>query len=541
LKLRAQLGAFLRGVFAGTIALIFGYLISLGGFAPFPPEAAVERVFAFIPGSIESPMVVTFGGAAKYIGLFIGSIVTALVFGIFAVLFVKYFSKWVSKRKTLTDFEKFLLYAFVPWLFFGVLVLPLTGAGLFGLGLLSQGYNYLYPLTLFLDSALFCAIFFWFYRGNYPFLITQSATEKSVVPSRSRRVFLEKGVLALGVVILGALSLEGAASLFGGGVTQTIRPGVAAPPITPSIFGDPRLAGLVDSEVTENDTFYIVDIDFTPPSLDASTYSLSVTALSNPLKSYSLSELIALPQTSEYSTFECVSNTVNGNLISNAKWTGVKISDLLTDAGANLNGIEYGVFYSADGYTVGVPISKVMEANSMLAYMMNEQALLVNHGFPVRVVIPGLYGMMSAKWLTHLDLLNTSYTGYWQSQGYTENAIVHTLAFIRVPSDSEVVSLSKNNGTVIIGGYAFAGDRGISKVEVSVDGGNSWLNTTPKPPLSSLSWTLWAVEISNLPTGFYNVYARATDGSGALETSAVAAPYPSGATGYASSSFEVVS
>ncbi len=266
-----------------------------------------------------------------------------------------------------------------------------------------------------------------------------------------------------------------------------------------------------------------------------------MTALSNPVKTYTLSELAALPQTSEYSTFECVSNTVNGNLISNGQWTGVKISDLLSDAGANLDGIEYAVFYSADGYTVGLPISRVMQPDSILAYFMNGQSLPVNHGYPLRAVIPGLYGMMSAKWLTRIDLLNTSYSGYWQSEGYTENAVVNTLAFIRVPSNNQVVSLSKYSNTVIIGGYAFAGDRGISKVEVSVDGGNTWQSATLKPPLSNLSWVLWAIEYNNLSTGFYNVYARATDGTGALETAAVAAPFPSGATGYASSSFEVVS
>lgn len=543
--MRVLLGAFIRGVLTGSFALVFSYLISIGGFAPYPPEPAVERVFAFIPGSIESPMVVTFGGAAKYIGLFGASVVAAIIYGLFAVIFVKYYSKWGAKQHSLTNFEKFLLYAFVPWLFFGVIVLPLSGANFFGVGLISQGYNFLYPLTLFLDSAVFCSMLSWSYQGNTPFLDSAPKTEEKTaakpLPSRSRRNFLEKGVLIVGGLVLAALSFEGAASLFGSGVTEAIRPGVAAPPIVPSIFTDPRLASLVDSEVTDDDTFYIVDIDFSPPSLNADSYSLALTSKSKPLKTYNLADLASLPQTSEYSTFECVSNTVNGNLISNANWTGVKISDLLTDAGADLTGIEYGVFYSADGYTVGLPISKVVQPDSILAYFMNGVALPVNHGYPVRAVIPGQYGMMSAKWLTHIDLLNTTYTGYWQSEGYTENATVNTLAFIRVPSDNQVVSLSKYSNTVIIGGFAFAGNRGISNVEVSVDGGNTWHVATLKSPLSPLSWTLWAIEFNNLSTGFYTVYARATDGTGALETASVAPPFPSGATGYASSSFEVVS
>jgi DMSO/TMAO reductase YedYZ molybdopterin-dependent catalytic subunit len=543
--MKETLGAFLRGVFAGSVALVFGYLISLGGFAPFPPEVAVEKAFSFIPGSIESPFVVAYGGAAKYIGLFVGSVVTVLLLGVFAVIFVRYFSRWVRNRSTLSNFEKFLSYSIVLWLFFGAIVLPLSGGGFFGLSLLSQGYSLLYPLGLLLEWVLYCWVLSWSYP-NPTFLVRLSSTEtkktgSSGPGSRSRRNFLEKGVIAVGVLILGALSLEGASSLLGSTSNEAIRPGTPATPIAPPIFADPRLAGLVDSEITDDDTFYIVDIDFSPPVLNASSYLLNLTSQSKTLKSYTLGDLLALPPTTEYSTFECVSNTVNGNLISNAKWSGVKISDLLANAGANLNGIEYAVFYSADGYSVGIPISKAIEQDSILALSMNGQPLPTNHGYPVRAVIPGLYGMMSAKWLNSIDLLNTSYVGYWQSEGYVENATVNTLAFIRVPSDGEAVSLSQNSGSVIIGGFAFAGDRGISKVEVSVDGGNTWLVATLKPPLSGLSWTLWAIKLDNPSTGFYNVYARATDGTGALETSSTAAPYPSGATGYASSSFEVIS
>lgn len=343
----------------------------------------------------------------------------------------------------------------------------------------------------------------------------------------------------MGALVFLALSFEDIISLIGSGIGSSIRVGKPSPPISPSIFTDPRLAALVNSEITDNDTFYIVDIDFSPPSLSASSWSLEVSRLGSNLKSYSLADVQRLSLSSQYTTFECVSNTVDGNLISNAKWTGVKLSDLFTDSGADLSGVEYVVFYSVDGYSVGIPISKAMMPDSIVAYLMNDEDLPVAHGYPLRAVIPGLYGMMSAKWISQVDLVNTTYLGYWQTKGYANDAQINTLAFIRVPSDNGIVSLSQYSGSVIAGGIAF-GANGISKVEVSVDGGRTWKQATLKPPISNLAWTLWAIELEGLSTGFYDIYARATDSAGLTQTSANSSPFPSGATGYATTSFTVV-
>ena len=197
------------------------------------------------------------------------------------------------------------------------------------------------------------------------------------------------------------------------------------------------------------------------------------------------------------------------------------------------------VFYSIDGYSVGIPLTKAMLPDSIVAYNMNDQSLPQKHGYPLRAVIPGLYGMMSAKWVNKIELVDSPYSGYWQTRGWSSSGIVETLAFILVPGDGSQASLSQYNGTVMLGGAAYAGDRGISKVEVSTDGGNTWQGATRKPGISNNTWVLWAYEWRPSSTGNYAVYARATDGTGAVQTSDITGTFPNGATGYAMISVSV--
>jgi DMSO/TMAO reductase YedYZ molybdopterin-dependent catalytic subunit len=260
--------------------------------------------------------------------------------------------------------------------------------------------------------------------------------------------------------------------------------------------------------------------------------------VANP-KSYSLADLQNLPKAQQYSTFECVSNLVDGDLISNAQWGGVKLSDLFADAGNVSPNAQYVVFHSVDGYTVGIPLTKALEPECMLAYEMNGVPLPQRHGYPLRAVIPGLYGMMSAKWIRQIDISDSTYVGYWQTRGWSNDATVQTSIFVRIPGDGSSVSLAQDGGSVLIGGMAFAGDRGVSKVEVSVDGGKTWEEAALKPPASDLAWVLWAYEWHPSAAGEYTIYARATDGNGKVQTDVQADPFPAGATGYVMSAVNV--
>ena len=524
------------------------FLVRLGGLAPFPPESALSYVLTVIPESIQEPAVQSLGEMAGLLGLAAAIVAGAAVYGLLGIVYERYYVPRLSGLNSLSRLENALVYSLVPWVVFGVVVLPLTGAYFFGIGsdFASPGVAWAFPLTMLLFQLLWGALLWGRSPGSTQAAVARG-TEGMVPRDPARRTFIERTAIMVGSAVLvlaslgsalGTLASEG--GVLGEGGTA-ILPGT---PINlkdaPAIFLNPQLSPLVNSEVTSNDSFYRVAIDIFDPSVDESTWSLSLSGLVADAKTYSLDQVKSLPKTAEYDTFICVSNLINGGLISNAEWGGVRLSDLFADAGGVGAGAAYVVFYSVDGYSVGVPLARALDGASMLAYEMNGAELPQRHGYPLRAVIPGLYGMMSAKWVREVKVVDAEYTGFWQTRGWTNDAMVQTVAFIRVPQDGATVSLSLVGGSVMLGGMAFAGDRGISKVEVSVDGGSTWQQATLKPPASSLSWVLWAFEWKPTP-GNYVIYARATDGAGAVQTSGQADTFPSGATGYAVSSLNVVS
>jgi DMSO/TMAO reductase YedYZ molybdopterin-dependent catalytic subunit len=542
-------GSFGRGFRAGLIVLVLWFLVRLGGYAPFPPESALVYFFSVIPASIEEPAVQSLGELAGLLGLAVAALAAAAIYGILGVLYERYYLPKLSTRNSLSRLENTLVYALVPWILFGVVVLPLSGAYFFGVGsnFASPSVLWAFPLTMLLFQLLWGVLLWGRTRGLGQTQAGQAGVDSMVPSDPVRRSFIERAVVVVGsgALVLASLgSALGALAAEGGLLNEgspAILPGAAINlQGAPAIFLNPQLSALVNSEVTSNDSFYRVAIDLFDPSVNESAWSVSVGGLVAKPKTYTLDDLKSLPKVSQYDTFICVSNVINGGLISNAEWGGIRLSDLFADVGGVSQGATYVVFHSIDGYSVGVPIARALGPSSMLAYEMNGVALPQRHGYPLRAVIPGLYGMMSAKWVRQVDLVDSAYLGFWQTRGWSNDATVQTVTFIRVPADGATVSLSQGGGSVVLGGVAFAGDRGISKVEVSVDGGSSWQEATLKPPASELTWVLWAFEWTPKP-GSYVIYARATDGAGALQTSAQADTYPSGATGYVMSTVNVVS
>ena len=542
---------FSRGALAGAVALAINFLIRLGGLVSFPPEASIERVISIIPASIQEPAVQRLGDVAGELGLLTATIVAIFAYGLFGVLFETVFLRRTNALKGFTRLEKFLTYSLIPWILFGVVLFPVLGDSPFGISVASAPDSvFFFPPALLLVQFVFGSILSWEYRNRSDLQITKEVSHPEIVAKSptsdsarriSRREFVEKSALVVASLSLVAVGTDAILSAFLSTNSRTPNGNPFSVSGTPAVFGDPRLKSLVDSEVTSSNSFYRVAIDIIDPTVDVATWLLQLKGLVANPKTYSLSELQNLPSMDQYTTFECVSNVIDGNLISNAKWTGVRISDLFADAGEPLPNAQYVVFYSVDGYSVGIPLSRAMMQDSMLAYKMNDETLPAKHGYPLRAVIPGLYGMMSAKWINRIELADSVYSGYWQTRGWTNYAAVATVAFITVPGDNASVSLSNYNGSVILGGVAFAGDRGISKVEVSVDGGKTWQQAQLKPPISKLTWALWAFEWFPTKTGMYNVYARATDGTGATQTSQQSPTFPNGATGYAMIQLNVTS
>lgn len=328
----------------------------------------------------------------------------------------------------------------------------------------------------------------------------------------SRRAFLKKAGGAAAVLVLGGLAARV--------VFQAVQ---SAQPS--QIFGT---KGQMPSEITPTDQFYVVSKNFFDPSVDIVGWRLEVGGLVQNDLSFNLDELKALPSVEQFTTLICISNQVGGDLVGNARWRGVPLGRLLAAAGLNQEVTEIG-FLAADGYTESLPLERALRDEVMVAYEMNGEPLSRKHGSPARLLVPGIYGMKSVKWLTQVVAADADLLGYWQRRGWSDVAIVNTMSRIDVPVNG--ADLSALAG-VTLGGITFAGLSRVDKLEVSVDGGDTWQEAQLNRGLSPLTWQLWTWQWKDLPTGRAVIVVRATDGRGNIQTAQVRSPFPEGATGY---------
>jgi DMSO/TMAO reductase YedYZ molybdopterin-dependent catalytic subunit len=300
---------------------------------------------------------------------------------------------------------------------------------------------------------------------------------------------------------------------------------VPAPSAAPGDAAFARIPGLTP-EITTNGRFYTVNEELFPPDVDPLTWRLEIGGLVGTPLSLSYRELTSMPAFEQYLTLECISNKVGGHLISTAKWTGVRLRDLLERAGVRQGAVEV-VSASVDGFSDSVPLADAMSPNTMIAYGMNGMQLPRAHGFPARILVPGYYGMKQPKWLGSVTVVDRPYLGYWEQRGWIKEAVVRTMSRIDTPRNHSDV-----DGQVTVAGIAFAGDRGISKVEVSTDGGKSFAEAELKTALSELTWRQWRFHFRPSHGASAVILVRATDGTGATQTSEVTPPEYSGSTGW---------
>jgi DMSO/TMAO reductase YedYZ molybdopterin-dependent catalytic subunit/uncharacterized membrane protein HdeD (DUF308 family) len=358
--------------------------------------------------------------------------------------------------------------------------------------------------------------------------------------SRSRRAFLlQFGGAALGVTLgawgLGALLGRRSTSSVAGKAISTPAATTAVP--TAGTSSASSAAAFVPApgtrpEVTANKDFYRVDINVAGPlRLDEKTWKLDVSGLVDSPMSLSYADIRAMPHVEQNATLQCISNPVGGTLIGSTRWTGVRLRDILKLAKLKEGVVEI-KFTCGDGYTESLPLQSALDERTLLAYAMNGEALTEGHGFPLRLWTPDRYGMKNPKWITSLEAIGTPYDGYWEVRGWDKEAIVKTTSVI-----DTIATESAQGDVVPVGGIAYSGARGISKVEVSVDGGE-WQAATLKDPISPLTWRLWRLDWKS-SKGHHQFRVRATNGQNALQTDKVADLHPDGASGYHSKSVDL--
>jgi DMSO/TMAO reductase YedYZ molybdopterin-dependent catalytic subunit len=282
----------------------------------------------------------------------------------------------------------------------------------------------------------------------------------------------------------------------------------------------------ISRELTLSDQFYVVSKNLIDPEVAAGDWFLEVTGMvASPLR-LSYGDLLALPTVDQLITLECISNPVGGTLISTARWTGVPLAWLLERAGIHA-GADQVIFSTVDNYRESLPLDRARLPTTLLAHTMNGRQLGAKHGFPVRLLTTGLYGMKNPKWLSRIEVTSTPIRGYWQRSGWNPDRGVEAMA--RFDTRPEQV---RTGTTVLLGGVAFTGDRGVSRVEVSTDGGTTWSPAMLKPPLSPWTWVLWSYRWQVQRPDRYTLLVRAVDGAGATQSEVRRRSYPTGATGY---------
>ncbi len=558
---------FICGLAAGIAALTLSLLfkISFNGF--FVPEIASQALVSLTSGEIESRAVETLGPLAKYSTFFGATCVNLLIYGFIGIFLGTIFNKIhlhrFIQRTIVSSFSSYIIILIISLSFIIINTIP--------------GQKILIPflslIMLLIPHIVYGSIFAFCFekiktKKSSLFSIGQTSgkisdnkgdqsinikSDKSKLPTIETEIDYKKRAF-LRALVVSAIAIPimyfGFNRLFSHPSLQNLQE-TSILPLTGSQSTDYKLKSrtpgfenailtpLIDAEVTPTYLFYRIDKNAIVPAIDITGWSLSINGLVNNPLTLSYKDIKSMNSVEQYATLTCVSNKIGGDLVSTALWKGVHLRDILAKAQIKQN-VKYIVFRCYDGYDVGIPLESGLMEGTLLAYDMNNIPLPNDHGFPLRAIVPGFYGMMNPKWITEIELVDSTYEGFWQRKGWTNNSNTNIYTSIVTAGNQEIIHrfphLVNNNFAIDkpsqIAGIAFAGDRGISKIEVSIDGGNNWKTAIIKDPLSKYTWVLWTSGFTPKSSGNYEIVVRATDKTGKIQTSSFAEPFPNGASGY---------
>jgi DMSO/TMAO reductase YedYZ molybdopterin-dependent catalytic subunit len=501
----------LAGVAAAAVALGVTQLVAVA----FGPQADARTavgsaVIDLTPGPVKEWTIQTFGTADK---LFL----TVLLLGVIALI-AAVAARWETRR--------------VP-----VGSLAIVAAGVVGCAavLSRAGATWADIVPTVVGTACGVLVLRLLISGRFTDGPEQTDTEDSA--DRGRRLSL----VTLGFLGLGALSgvggvvLSRLTSSVSGDRNAFALPqiDVAAPPVPPTV--QPKGVAL-PSFVTSNADFYRIDTALSVPQVSRADWHLKIHGMVDREITYRFDDLDRFEAIEKLVTLTCVSNPVGGDLISNAAWTGYRVRDLLAEAGVHSDA-DMVLSMSIDGFTAGTPVDALTDnRDALLAIGMNGQPLPTEHGYPARLVVPGLYGYVSAtKWVVDLELTRFDRAeAYWTRLGWSPRGPIKTESRIDVPRSGQEIA----QGPVTFGGVAWAQNRGVRAVEVRIDEGD-WRPADLGAGYSGDTWRLWSFNWQATRPGSHTVSVRATDNTGAVQTSDQADPVPDGATGWHTVSFAV--
>ncbi len=512
---RAQKG---RAAVAGlvSVGLALGITEFLAGLISGVPSliTAVGSIFIpIVPPALEDFAIETFGTSDKFV-LNMTTLAGTLAFGAFAGI-----QYWKSRRTGRGIWIGFTLFGF-----FAAVMQPLvsTSTTLVCLAL-GSGLGYL-ALTKFHEAdATLERIREAQDNGAQ---IADPGAARAVALSRRRFVGSLAGVGVAGLVAAatGRALLAGRTRIDYDAIALPM-PMTEAPPVTAAnFFGVDGLTPII----VPNEDFYRIDTALTIPRIDPEQWTLKITGLVDREVEFTYEDILAMDLVEAYVTLSCVSNRVGGDLVGNAKWLGVPLSQLLDRAGVQPEAAQI-VGRSVDNWTGGFPLDIAYDGRDcLLAVGMNGEVLPARSGFPARLVIPGLYGYVSAtKWLTEIQLTTwDGFDGYWIPRGWSKEGPIKTQSRIDVPQRSATVP----PGSTVVAGVAWAPHRGIAKVEVR-DNDGDWVEAELSSPLSDDAWVQWVADM-DLAEGSHLLEVRATDGDGITQSPEYVAPRPDGAEGY---------
>jgi DMSO/TMAO reductase YedYZ molybdopterin-dependent catalytic subunit len=488
---KAIFAGLFAGLLAGIVMTAVMLLLAVLGVAT-PLVIIGDRLSVFIPPGPFLSLMGKVGGYSHLKQLGVGSTIAGqlVVSTIAGAILGLFWRRNPARSSAVWTISMFVL---LPIVVFAIALWPVLGTSYIGLPIGAA------RLVTLVGFALCVFAFERTLVTGFRFL-TQRRIGKAdyeFSPAIGRRAF-----------VLGAIG----AAVTGGGIALVRKLYGAA---TFSYDGT-QYKGSVVQPITPNELFYCVTKNVVDPRVDGDLWHLEVNGLVKNPSTWRFDDLLGVETKEQETTLMCISNGLDAGLISNAVWKGFPLRNLL-DRAIPLSGAARVRFQGVDNYTDTIPLEKALQPTTLLAYEMNGAELPDRHGYPLRLIVPGYFGEKHVKWLTRIEVTDANAKGFYEAQGWGPDFITPTRSRIDVPDAWSTFSLGKLNGPIEVKGIAYGGDRGISRVEFSSDGGESWRDADIYYSGGNLAWSLWKTEWMPDAPGDYTLVVRATDGKGDVQ------------------------